>query len=354
LEKASTRVNFGNGGEVENLISRAKSNYQKGTSALPPGSRPEKWVFGPEDFDPKYDRGKSATVNLRKLFSDVVGCKIIVQQLEGYQKVCLAMKSRGLDPRGYIPSNFCFKGPPGTGKTTTARKIAQVYYDMGFLSEASVIECSASDLVGKYMGYSCPKTAKMFERALGKLLFIDEACRLAQGDSNSSFNSEVLSELVDLLTKPKFHGKLIVILAGYEEEMNYLLSMNPGLASRFPDEINFKALAPLNCLQILKMKLGHAGITMLVLDQPNKMGYKNVLRLLSLLAATPSWGNARHVERLAKTLSRHVFASVRGDDDQLVCHSSTAVAIMENMVLERRVRPVPLSSTTQKKENRGI
>lgn len=289
LEKAQTRVNFGNGGEVENLISRAKGNYQKRLSDIPPSSRPEQWIFGPEDFDPQHDRGKSATINLRKLFSDVVGCEQIVQQLEGYQKVAHAMKCRGRDPRGYIPTNFCFKGPPGTGKTTTARKIAQVYYDMGLLPEASVVECSASDLVGKYTGHSGPKTAKALERALGKVIFIDEAYRLAQGSNNGSFGTEVLSELVDLLTKPKFCGKLIVILAGYEAEINHLLSTNPGLASRFPDELNFKSLPPLHCLQILKMKLDNAGIIVPALDQPQFPGYNAILRVLALLVETPSW-----------------------------------------------------------------
>lgn len=263
-----------------------------------------------------------------------------MRQLEGYQKVAQALKCRGKDPRGYIPTNFCFKGPPGTGKTTIARKMAQVYYDMGFLSEASVVEVSASDLMGKYVGHSGPKTTKVLERSLGKVLFIDEAYRLAQGGNGSSFGSDVVSELVDLLTKPKFSGKLIVILAGYEAEINQLLSMNPGLASRFPDEVNFKSLPPQHCLQILKMKLGHAGITMPALGQPHSTAYNTMLRLLELLAATPSWGNARDIETLAKNLCRKVFASAENDDGELVCDNETAVATIEDMLHERRPRAV--------------
>jgi DNA replication protein DnaC len=113
LQKASTRLNFGNGGEVENLISAARSNYQARMSSIPISDRPEKWIFQPEDFDPEFDRGTSAHANLRKLFSDVVGCQNIVKQLGQYQNVYKAMKSRGMDPRPYIPTNFVFKGPPG-------------------------------------------------------------------------------------------------------------------------------------------------------------------------------------------------------------------------------------------------
>ncbi|KAJ8061743.1 hypothetical protein OCU04_009540 [Sclerotinia nivalis] len=337
LQKASTRLNFGNGGEVENLIASARTNYQLRASKTPVEERSGKWVFQPEDFDPEYDRGRSANANLQKLFGDVIGCENIVKQLGQYQKVCQAMKARNIDPRKYIPTNFVFKGPPGTGKTTTARKFAKIYYDMGFLSDETVIECSASDLVGKYVGHSGPKTAKVLEKALGKVLFIDEAYRLAPHTENYSFTSEVVSELVDLLTKPKFHGNLIVILAGYEDEINSLLAANPGLASRFPDEMNFPALKPLHCLQILEMKLGLAGITIPILKQTEQREYEQLLRLMTLLTATHSWGNARDVETLAKAICRTVFLEMMGEGD-LVCTAENATMAIEVMLHERRQR----------------
>ncbi|PQE08262.1 NFX1-type zinc finger-containing 1 protein [Rutstroemia sp. NJR-2017a BVV2] len=341
LHKASTRLNFGNGGEVENLIAAARSNIQVRMSSIPVADRPSKWTFQPEDFDPEFDRGKSAHANLRKLFGDVVGCQNIVKQLGQYQNVYKAMKSRGMDPRPYIPTNFVFKGPPGTGKTTTARKFAKVYYDMGLLSDQTVIECSASDLIGKYIGHSGPKTTKVLEKALGKVLFIDEAYRLAPHGETYSFSSEVISELVDLLTKPKFHGNLIVILAGYEDEMNNLLFANPGLASRFPDEMNFPALKPVDCLQILEMKLKGAGIAIPVLRQTQQREYEGLLRLMTFLTATQGWGNARDVETLAKAVCREVFLEMDGEgegDGELVCKAETARLALEVMLHERRAR----------------
>lgn len=339
LDKARSRLNFGNGGEVENLISKAKTNHQGRISHLPSSQRPNKWIFEPQDFDPEYDRGKTATLNLQKLFGDVVGCEDIVKKLEMYQNVSQTMKSRNMDPKSYIPTNFVFKGPPGTGKTTTARKVAQVYYDMGFLSEVSVVECSASDLVGKYIGHSGPKTTKVLEKALGKVLFIDEAYRLASGNDGNSFTSEVVSELVDLLTKPRFHGNLIVILAGYENEMNHLLSINPGLASRFPNEIHFTCLSPTHSLKVLKMKLEQAGIAIPIVNEPKSMEYKNLVRLMGLLAGTPLWGNARDVETLAKRLCMLVLGSAVGGGE-LECSTQIVTAAMEAMLQERRARAV--------------
>ncbi|KAF7948091.1 uncharacterized protein EAE97_003502 [Botrytis byssoidea] len=337
LQKTRTRLNFGNGGEVENLIATARTNYQLRISKIPVEERPGIWIFQPEDFDPEYDRGSSANENLRKLFADVIGCENIVKQLGQYQNVCKAMKARNINPRQYIPTNFVFKGPPGTGKTTTARKFAKVYYDMGFISDETVIECSASDLIGKYVGHSGPKTAKVLEKALGKVLFIDEAYRLAPHTESHSFTSEVVSELVDLLTKPKFHGNLIVILAGYEDEINSLLSANPGLASRFPDEMNFPALTPLHCLQILEIKLGLAGITIPILKQTEQREYEQLLRVMTFLTATHSWGNARDVETLAKAICRTVFLEMAAEGE-LVCTAENATMAIEVMLHERRQR----------------
>jgi AAA+ superfamily predicted ATPase len=144
----------------------------------------------------------------------VVGCEAIVSKLEKYQRLSQALQLNNINLKNFIPTNFVFKGSSVTGKTTTARKIAQVYYDRGLLSEPSVIECSASDLIKKYCGKSGPKTVKALERGLGKILFIDEAYWHANCSENNSFATEVVSELVDCLTNPKFFWKIIVILAG--------------------------------------------------------------------------------------------------------------------------------------------
>ena len=94
--------------------------------------------------------------------------------------------------------------------------MGQIFYDMGFLSQASVEECSATDLIRQYVGQTGPKLQKLMEKAMGKVLFIDEAYRLAEG----GFATEAMDELVDCLTKPKFAQRLVVILAGYDKDID--------------------------------------------------------------------------------------------------------------------------------------
>ena len=112
LGRARNGLNFGNGGDVENLISKAKANYQARQSRLPLEQRSIDFNFKPEDFDPDYDRASAAT-NLKDLFKDVIGSEEIVQKLDGFLKVVKGMRAQGLEPRGQIPMNFIFKGPPG-------------------------------------------------------------------------------------------------------------------------------------------------------------------------------------------------------------------------------------------------
>jgi len=114
LGRARNGLNFGNGGDVENLISKAKTNYQRRQSALPAEQRSIDYTFEPEDFDIDYQRtSASAGTNLQNLFQDVVGCDTIVSKLDGYIRTANGMRTRGVDPRGQIPMNFIFKGPPG-------------------------------------------------------------------------------------------------------------------------------------------------------------------------------------------------------------------------------------------------
>ena len=113
LSRARVRPNFGNAGEVENLLGYAKGRWQARQSAKPPTEQSFEVLFEPPDFDPDFERGSGATTNLQKLFEDVVGCDGIIAKLEGYQQMTQAMKARGVSSRGMIPTNFLFKGPPG-------------------------------------------------------------------------------------------------------------------------------------------------------------------------------------------------------------------------------------------------
>ncbi|CAD6447396.1 0557e774-38d7-48ff-aa0d-164e8d9530c5 [Sclerotinia trifoliorum] len=329
LGRARDGLNFGNGGEVENLISRAKRNYQSRQSKLQVSKRSVDFIFEPQDFDPDYDRPEGAETNLRELFKDVMGCASIVAQLTGYVNVAKRTKKVGKDPRSHIPMNFIFKGPPGTGKTTTARKIGQVYYDLGLLSEVRVVECSASDLVGQYVGQTGPKTIKQLELGLGKVLFIDEAYRLGQGH----FAQEAIDELVDSMTKPKFANKMIIILAGYEKDMNVLLSANEGLNSRFPDEIVFPALDPRDSLLVLQNALEKEEI--LIEGLNNILSHQPFLDMVAELSALPAWGNARDMITLAKSMIRAAYQSTTNsitESPNIILSYDEALACIQCMI----------------------
>jgi hypothetical protein len=113
LSRGRNRPNFGNAGEVENLISEAKGRAVQRRQLIPHAERPLDIIFEPQDFDPNHKRSENAATNLAKLFEDVVGCGDIVEQLGGYQQIAAVCKTRNMDPREQIPTNFVFTGPPG-------------------------------------------------------------------------------------------------------------------------------------------------------------------------------------------------------------------------------------------------
>jgi hypothetical protein len=178
---------------------------------------------------------------------------------------------------------------------------------MGFLSSTTVHECSATDLIAGFVGQTGLKTVEVLNEALGAVLFIDEAYRLGEGN----FATEAVNTLVDSLTKPAYMGKMLVVLAGYEVSMNDLLKVNPGLSSRFPEEIIFQNLLPENAFELLKQKLRTSGVE--IDETPDDRAVAQIMSKFSSLSDLPSWGNGRDVETLAKTIARKAFQSA-GDD----------------------------------------
>lgn len=177
--------------------------------------------------------------------------------------------------------------------------MGKVYYDMGFLSTNEVIECSASDLIGQFVGQTGPKTKEQLDRALGKVLFVDEAYRLAEG----KFALEAVNELIYLLTTPRYDGKIVVILAGYTQDMNKLMTARPALSGLFPDEIIFHNLTPPDCLTLLSRELKLKRTSASILEKTSSETYLQLLRLIQSLSLLPSWSNARDIKTLAKKMS---------------------------------------------------
>lgn len=133
--------------------------------------------------------------------------------------------------------HMLFKGNPGTGKTTVARIIGQLFLKMGVLSKGHLIEAERADLVGEYIGHTAQKTRDLVKKANGGILFIDEAYSLGRG-GEKDFGKEAIDTLVKHMEDK--HGDFVLILAGYSSEMDYFLSLNPGLKSRFPFILEFQ------------------------------------------------------------------------------------------------------------------
>ncbi|KAF3935965.1 hypothetical protein ABW19_dt0207088 [Dactylella cylindrospora] len=296
--------NFGNGKAVQHLLNKAKvARYRRGLTGVT-----EDIIFTPLDLIPT--------------------TKQFPTPFQRYQNMAAALKSRGKDPQNWIPFTFVFKGPPGTGKTTTARKVGQIYYDMGLVSEPQVEECSVSDLIGEYLGHTEAKVVRLLDRALGKVLFIDEAYRLAGSSDNADknlFYQGAIGELVDSITKQKYARKMVIILAGYTTDMDKLMGMNQGLRSRFPTEVIFPRMRPSACLRLLQQKLLENEIEITVEEGSNKK--LKVLELSNKLSAV-GIDNGRDVETLARSIGQHVLIKAGPD-----CNPNDPLAISINEVM---------------------
>ncbi|KAH8691554.1 P-loop containing nucleoside triphosphate hydrolase protein [Talaromyces proteolyticus] len=306
LARERDRPNFGNAGAVENIISRAKELEQKRTSAVETDGINPDVFFLPQDFDEDYDRASAAGLSCRDLFADIVGCEKLIKKLERYQQIAQNMKTTGKDPRTLVPFNFLFKGPPGTGKTTVARKMGQLYYEMGILGSSEYVECSASDLIGQYVGQTGPKTQGKLTEALGRVLFVDEAYRFCDGH----FGKEAVNELVDCLTKQKYMGKIVVILAGYTHQIDELLQINPGLSSRFPEEVVFENMDPEICVELLdiELKKNDIEVTPPLNNELLLVERQQMIDIFAKLSRLRSWGNGRDVKNIAKDICSDAFA----------------------------------------------
>jgi stage V sporulation protein K len=132
--------------------------------------------------------------------------------------------------------HMIFKGNPGTGKTTVARIIGRLFKEMGVLNKGHLTEIERADLVGEYIGHTAQKTREQLKKSMGGILFIDEAYSLARG-GEKDFGKEAIDTMVKAMEDHK--DNLILILAGYQDEMDWFLQTNPGLRSRFPIHIDF-------------------------------------------------------------------------------------------------------------------
>jgi SpoVK/Ycf46/Vps4 family AAA+-type ATPase len=186
--------------------------------------------------------------------------------------------------------HMVFTGNPGTAKTTIARLIAAVYAKLGLLSSGHLVEVGRADLVAEYIGQTAPKVRAAVERALGGVLFIDEAYALTPADPHRDFGHEAIAEMLKLMEEER--ADLVVIVAGYEREMARFLEFNPGVAARFPTVLGFPDYSDDELVAIYEFMAAEAGFTL----EPGTLDA--VRRLLRVAARGHSFGNARLTRNL--------------------------------------------------------
>ncbi|WP_116247290.1 AAA family ATPase [Nocardiopsis sp. FIRDI 009] len=210
--------------------------------------------------------------------------------------------------------HLVFSGPPGTGKTSVARTLATIFHSFGLLPTARVVEAQRADLVGEYLGATAIRTNELIDRALGGVLFIDEAYSLVnEGDGQPDrFGNEAVQTLLKRAEDDR--DRLVIVLAGYEQEMDAFLASNPGLASRFATRITFPSYSADELFRIAESLVAQRGDS---LDDGAARALRRGFDQAVRIEAVDELGNGRFarsvVEKAAQARDvRVVTAGARG------------------------------------------
>lgn len=223
--------------------------------------------------------------------------KTFIHEIYAWLEIAKKRRQAGLLTEMQV-LHMIFTGNPGTGKTTVARLIAELFKEMGVLSKGHLIEVERADLVGEYIGHTAQKTREHIKRALGGVLFLDEAYSLARG-GEKDFGREAIDTMVKAMED--YNNQFVLILAGYEKEMYRFLRSNPGLPSRFPIHLSFPDFQIEELMEIADL---------MVMEREYRFSIPAKEKLRAHLqqkreADRLSFGNARYVRNLIEQAIRH-------------------------------------------------
>ncbi len=192
---------------------------------------------------------------LDELDRELVGLAPVKTRIHEIAALLLVERARQrLQLSAGAPSlNMCFTGNPGTGKTTVALRMAQVLHRLGYLRKGQLVTATRDDLVGQYVGHTAPKTREMLKKAMGGVLFIDEAYYLYRPENERDYGQEAIEILLQAMEGSR--DDLVVVLAGYKDRMDVFFRSNPGMSSRIAHHIDFPDYTDQELLAIAELML---------------------------------------------------------------------------------------------------
>lgn len=304
-QKKYALVNAGNGRMVRNLIDEivrrqsvriVEDNVQQSDTNL----------IIPDDIK---GEDKLKNFDLEKELAGIIGLKSVKDFVRTQYRMCLATEKRrkaDLKVDTTQSLNMIFAGNPGTGKTTIARVVADMFKSMGLLKKGQLVETDKADLVAEFVGQTAKKTEEVFKSAIGGVLFIDEAYAITNG--GDSFGQECIDTLVKLIEDYK--GQIIVILAGYSKEMSDFMKSNSGLESRFPLRIDFPDYSATELFDISKQMISGRGFALV--EGTDRIIEEEIIRLKR--HANVSSGNGRMVRNFVEDIIRRQSSRIATTD----------------------------------------
>jgi probable Rubsico expression protein CbbX len=236
------------------------------------------------------------------LDDQLVGLLPVKKKVEEIASLLLVDRVRhrfGLEaPRPNL--HMCFTGDPGTGKTTVALQMANLLHRLGYLEKGHLVHAMRDDLVGEYIGHTAPKTKRILERAMGGVLFIDEAYYLYRAGDSKDYGQECIDILLQVMENDR--DKLVVILAGYRDRMDEFFESNPGMSSRIAHHLDF---APYTLDELMAIGRAMLDRWSYYLSGEAETAFREYL---TLRMAQPRFANARSVRNeLERARLRHAF-----------------------------------------------
>ena len=261
---------------------------------------------------------------LDELDAELIGLKPVKARIRDIAALLLVERARKqLGLVGGSPSlHMSFTGNPGTGKTTVALRMAQILHRLGYVRRGHLIAVTRDDLVGQYIGHTAPKTKEILKKAMGGVLFIDEAYYLYRPENERDYGQEAIEILLQVMENQR--DDLVVILAGYADRMETFFRSNPGLSSRIAHHVEFPDYAPeeleeiaQRMLQSMQYRLSPSALAALHeyiplrMKQPhfaNARSIRNALDRARLRQAN------RLFEQKGRQLDRDALMTIEGED----------------------------------------